>query len=222
MSFRLLLALPLLIPYGVAQTTSNLDHVSHSSTFNIVSRDGSCVQGVLRAVDPDTLSLEPFKSPTVKLKRDDILQVSQRNALLYSVISSWDDVKSTHPVPREALVLTLRSGKRVKGQIIQIDDASISLKHGLVTTIFQKSEIQTVDYLRWRPESDGFDFMLEEAPYMTLFYPEFYYRTLGLEGRVPVRLYDISKPQKSGNLISKQCFPNPSGKQSTAPAMEKN
>jgi hypothetical protein len=221
MRSRLLLALPLLIPFVGAQSTSNLDHVSHSSTFNIVSRDGSCVRGLLKAVDADTLSLEPWKSPMVRLKRGDILQVSQGNALLYSAISSWDDVKSTHPVPREALVLTLSNGKRVKGQPIQIDDNSINLKHGLANTIFQKSEIQTVDYLRWRPESDGLDFMLEEAPYVALFYPELYYRALGLEGRVPVHLYDLSKPQELGNLISKQCFPNQFKMQSTPPATDK-
>jgi hypothetical protein len=47
--------------------------------------------------------------------------------------------------------------------------------------------------------------MLQEAPYMALFYPEFYYRAAGLEGRVPVRLYDSSKPQDTTISTIKVC-----------------
>ena len=55
---------------------------------------------------------------------------------------------------------------------------------------YAKAQIVTVDYLRTKPDADVFDYFTQEAPALLFFYPEFYDRLRGLEGRIPVRLYD--------------------------------
>jgi len=59
-----------------------------------------------------------------------------------------------------------------------------------ITKRYGKDQIVMVDYLRMKPESDAFDYFAQEGPAMLFFYPEFYDRLKGLEGRIPVRLYD--------------------------------
>ena len=41
---------------------------------------------------------------------------------------------------------------------------------------------------------------LQEAPALLFFYPEFYDRLRGLEGKVPVRLYDALQPENDAPL----------------------
>jgi hypothetical protein len=112
-------------------------------------------------------------------------------------------VEAAHVLQREAFVLKTRSGKVIKGRPLTISSGGITLKHALITTQYPKAEIITVDYLRSKPETDGFDYFAQEAPVLLFFYPEFYYRLIGLEGRIPVRLYDASMPEGIGTL---QCL----------------
>jgi hypothetical protein len=58
----------------------------------------------------------------------------------------------------------------------------------------------TVDYLRVKPDSNGFDYFTQEAPALLFFYPESYDRLKGLEGRIPVRLYDVVMRQDDAPL----------------------
>jgi hypothetical protein len=83
----------------------------------------------------------------------------------------------------------------IKGRPLTVKPDSITLKYGYVTTEFKKSDVQTIDHLRMKPASDGFDYTLKEAPEFLFLYPEFYYRLARLEGRIPVRLYDASAPE---------------------------
>jgi hypothetical protein len=104
-------------------------------------------------------------------------------------------VKQARVYPREALVLKLGGGKVAQGRPAEVTAGSITLKHGLITKNYKKADVVTVDYLRLKPESDGFDYFSQEAPGLLFFYPEFYSRLIGLEGRIAVRLYDATKPQ---------------------------
>jgi hypothetical protein len=100
----------------------------------------------------------------------------------------------------EHLILTLRSGKQIKGAPVKVTSDSITLKHGLSTAIFSKSDVTKVDCLRVMPASDGFNLALAEAPFFAIFYPEFYHRIAGLKGRLHVRLYDASRPEDNTAL----------------------
>ncbi|MGB6870050.1 MAG: hypothetical protein WBD06_15550 [Acidobacteriaceae bacterium] len=97
-------------------------------------------------------------------------------------------------LPRETFELRLKNGRTVAGKPVQANAGSITVKHALGKSEYKRDAIATVDYLRWRPESDQFDYYSQEAPALLFFDPEFYSRAMGLEGRMSVRLFDAQKP----------------------------
>ncbi len=151
--------------------------------------------GKISKADGASITVQLFERPPITLPKDDVLQVSQGNALLYSARSSWADVSAAPVYPREAFVLVLKSGKHVKGKPTKTMPDSITLKHAFSTTLYRKSEIATVDYLRVKPATDAFMTDLGEAPWLLLLDPEFYYRATGLPGKIQIRLYDATKPE---------------------------
>jgi hypothetical protein len=97
--------------------------------------------------------------------------------------------------------LKLRNGKTVQGKPWRADGAGFVFKIGFwKKNRYAKDEIVTVDYLRVKPNSDVFDYFTQEAPALLFFYPEFYDRLRGLEGKVPVRLYDALQPENDAPL----------------------
>jgi hypothetical protein len=173
--------------------TGPLGRVTHSATLLFVQRDRSCITGRIMSADANTIAVQPSNGTLIRLEKGHLLQVVQGNALLFSARSSWSDVANARPILHEALVLTLKDGKRIEGKPVNVAADSITLKHGLAKTVYQKSEVNIVEYLRVRPPSDGLYVFQDEAPYLMFFYPEFYYRAAGLEGTIPVRLYDASQ-----------------------------
>ncbi len=192
---------------GAQSPADPLQKTGESSTLTFVMKDGACVRGTVVKADSASVRVQPLKQKALDLRRDELLQVSQGNALVFSARSSWSDVLSAHLYPREALVVVTKSGKTIKGTVVNAGSAGISIRHGLTTSNLPKLEVSTVDYLRWKPASDGFNLALEEAPWALIFYPEFYGRAAGVEGRVTVRLYDSSQPEDDSKLSRKACFP---------------
>jgi hypothetical protein len=177
------------------ESSGSLSHISHSSTLTFIEQDGTCIDGPIAAADDTKVEVRQFGKPLVTIPRSGLLQIRQGDALIFSAVSSWVNVEQTPVYPREALVLKLDSGKLIQGKPVKVTAEGITLKHGLITTNYKKADVATVDYLRLKPESDGFDYFSQEAPGLLFFYPEFYYRLIGLEGRIPVRLYDSTKLQ---------------------------
>jgi hypothetical protein len=191
---------------NTAQSQSEpLAGVTHESTLYVVQRDGSCVRGMLSKADPKSLTIVPFQKQPITLQWDQLLEVSQGDALLFTARSSWARVEHTNLYPREALIVVTKKGKQVKGHPLKMTDQSITMRHGLNTTVFTKSDVAIVDYLRDKPATDNFLFVLEEAPWALIFYPELYSRMVGLEGRLPVRLYDASKPEDDNVSDLRNC-----------------
>ena len=182
------------------ESSGSLSHISHSSTLTFIERDGTCIDGPIAAADATRVEVRPYGKPPVTISRSDLLQIRQGDALVFSAVSSWANVQQTPVYPRESLVLKLGSGKVIQGKPVKVTADSVTLKHGLITTNYKQADVVTVDYLRLKPESDGFDYFSQEAPALLFFYPEFYYRLIGLEGRIPVRLYDATKPQLTASL----------------------
>ena len=180
---------------GAQSGADALGSVTHSSSFTFLQRDGTCVYGKVSKADATSVIVQPFDKPPVTLQSGSLLQVRQGNALLYTARSSWADVSGVVVYPREKFVLTLMSGKQVKGKPVKTNSDSIALKHGLRTTIYPKAEVATIDYLRVKPPTDSFMYVLGEAPWILLFDPEFYYRSAGFAGKLQVRLYDATKPE---------------------------
>ncbi len=179
-----------------AQSSSDaLRGVSHSSSLTFMKRDRTCVYGPIAKVNAQAITVQQYNAKPITIQRADLLQVSQGDALLFTVLSSWSSVMKAHVLPHEAFILTMRNSKTVKGRPAKITSDSITLKHGLTTTTYMKNEVATVDYLCLKPESDNLDYFAQEAPFLLFFDPGFYYRLAGLEGRIPVRLYDSSRPE---------------------------
>jgi hypothetical protein len=160
-----------------------------------MERDGNCVYGPIARIEPKVVTVQTQKGP-VAIARQDLLQVSQGNALVSSARSSWVDVEAVRLMPRESFVLKLRNGRTIKGKPLRVTGDGIVFKRLLwMKQPYSKDQIATVDYLRVKPESDAFDYFAQEAPALLFFYPEFYDRLFGLEGRIPVRLYDALLPE---------------------------
>ena len=177
------------------EPTRTLDTVTHDARYTLTRLDRTCVFGPIVKSDATALTVKPYNEVPVTIARSDIAQVSQGLDLVYSSLSSWYDVIHVHVYPGETLVVVTQSGKTIKGTPTNTTADSITLRHGFTTTVYKKEDIARIDWLRKRPATDNFEFVLEEAPWAIIFYPEFYSRVTGLEGRIPVRLYDSSKPE---------------------------
>ncbi|HEY1903672.1 MAG TPA: hypothetical protein VGG56_14660 [Terracidiphilus sp.] len=165
--------------------------VTRSASLTFIKKDGTCVDGPISRIDPKTVTVQQNQSQPVLIPRKNLLQVSQGDALVFSARSSWADVQAVRLRPRESFMLRLRNGKVIKGSPLQITADGMVFKHMLwMKKRYAKDQIVTVDYLRLKPDSNVFDYFGQEAPALLFFYPEFYDRLSGLEGRIPVRLYD--------------------------------
>jgi len=164
--------------------------VPPNTSMTFLKKDGSCVEGRIAKIEPKALTIQS-QSGAVTLSRPDLLQASQAGSLVFSARSSWADVEAVHLRLPEAFELRLRSGKVVKGQPLRITaDGFVFKRIAWLTTRYAKNQIVTVDYLRVKPDADGFDYFTQTAPALLFFYPESYDRLKNDEGRIPVRLYD--------------------------------
>jgi hypothetical protein len=195
----------LLLPWGgfafSQSVPGSLRGLKHSASLTFMEKDGTCVDGPIFKIDPKAVSIQQVQKPPVTILRNDLVQVSQRDALVFSARSSWADVQAVHLLPRESFMLKIRNGKVIKGRPFRVVADGIVFKRGLwMKKRFGKDQILTVDYLRVKPDSDVFDYFAQEAPAMLFFYPEFYDRLSGLEGRIPVRLYDVVRREDNATL----------------------
>ena len=166
-----------------------------------MKRDGTCVDGPIATITPKSVTVQPPQKAPVTIQRSDLLRVTQEDAVLFSARSSWADVEGVHLMSRESFVIKLRTGKTVKGKPYHIEDKAIVFKHGWwPKKVYPKSDLVTIDYLRVKPDAFGFDYFTQEAPALLFFYPEFYDQLKGLEGRVPVRLYDAVRHEDNSPL----------------------
>lgn len=192
-------ALCLVFPFAAAQTSKPPTNaplsVRHDSTLEFVLRDKTCIYGTVEHADANSITLAEAKNKEVTIEAERVLQVRQGDAVVLSARSSWSDVADVHLYPHESLVIKLRNSKSIKSTSFTVAGETITSNNLSRKRVFQKAEIATVDYVRLKPESDGFDYLLREAPLMLIFNGEFYSRLLGLQGKIVVRLYDSEKPE---------------------------
>ena len=164
--------------------------VAPPASMTFMKRDGSCVVGPIVKIEPKVVTVRAQAGPTTIARRD-LLQVSEGDSLVFSARSSWADVETEHLRQREGLTVKLRNGKLITEIPLEVTSDGLVYKRFLwLKKRYPKAQIVTVDYLRTKPNSDVFDYFTQEAPALLFFYPEFYDRLKGLEGRIPVRLYD--------------------------------
>jgi hypothetical protein len=197
------LVLVLVSPFAPAQKHGRKSpRPAPSTSLIFLKRDRSCITGPISVIDPKTVTVSTGSSLPVKIARADLLQASQNNSLVFSARSSWVDLQAVHLRAREEITFKLRSGKIVKGVPLQVTADSINFKFILWTKKrYPKRQILTVDYLRQKPNSAAFDTYTQESPAtMLFFYPELYDQWSLLVDRIPVRLYDVLKPEDNSPL----------------------
>jgi len=164
--------------------------VTISASLTFMKKDGSCVAGPILKIEPSVVTVRA-QTGTVTIPRQDLLQVVQGDSLVFSARSSWGDVEQVHLRSRESFWVKLHNGKLITEIPLQVTADGLVYKRFLwLKKRYAKAQIVTVDYLRTKPDADVFDYFTQEAPALLFFYPEFYDRLGGLEGHVPVRLYD--------------------------------
>ena len=169
--------------------------------MTLIKRDGSCVDGPIAAITPKAVTVQPQQNPPVTIQRGDLLQVTQEDAVLFSARSSWADVEAVQLSPHESFIVKTRKGVLISGRPLSISDKGFIYKRFLwLKKRYPKDQIVAVDYLRMKPASPAFDYFTQEAPALLFFYPEFYDRLGGLEGQVPVRLYDVLLHEDDSSL----------------------
>jgi hypothetical protein len=163
-----------------------------SASLTFMMRDGTCVDGPISNITPKAVTVQPLQKPPVTILRADLLQVTQEDAVLFSARSSWSDVETVQLSPHESFTVKTRKGQLIQGRPLSVSDKGLVYKWFLwLKKRYPKDQIVAVDYLRMKPASPAFDYFTQEAPALLFFYPEFYDRLAGLEGHVPVRLYDV-------------------------------
>lgn len=178
--------------------------VTISASLTFMKKDGSCVAGPILKIEPSVVTVRA-QTGTVTIPRQDLLQVVQGDSLVFSARSSWGDVEQVHLRSRESFWVKLHNGKLITEIPLQVTADGLVYKRFLwLKKRYAKAQIVTVDYLRTKPDSDVFDYFTQEAPALLFFYPEFYDRLKGLEGRIPVRLYDAVMPEDDAGL---KCSP---------------
>jgi len=199
-------AVCLLLAWGV-QAQAQVFHrrakvvAPHASTLTFMKKDGSCVKGAIARIEPKAITIRPAQPPPVAIKRVDLLQAREGDSVFFSARSSWADVEAVELRPHETLVVKTRKGETIKGNPLQVSPDGLVYKRFLwMTKRTAKAQIVSVDYLRVKPASDAIDTFAQEGPAMLFFYPDFYDRLKGLEGRVPVRLYDALLPEDDAVL----------------------
>jgi hypothetical protein len=174
--------------------------VTVSAALTFMKKDGSCIDGPIVKVEPKVVTVRTQAGP-VTVARKDLLQASQDDSLVYSARSSWADVEAVHLLARESFTVKLRNGNILKERPLSVTAEGLVYKRFLwLKKRYAKAQIVTVDYLRVKPDAAGFDYFTQEAPALLYFYPEFYDRLSGLEGRIPVRLYDAVMPEDDAAL----------------------
>ena len=175
--------------------------IPRSTNITFMEKGGACISGPILKIEPKTLSVGQQQSPPITIQRANLLQASQADSLLFSARSSWADVEALHLLPRESVILKLRSGAQVNGRPAEVTDSSVVFRYGtFLRKTYPKAQIATVDHLRLKPDSAVFDDFAQAAPALLFFYPESYDHVTGLEGRVPVRLYDAVQPEDNTPL----------------------
>jgi len=165
---------------------------SPSTNLTFILKDGACIDGPIANITPKAVTVQPLQKPAVPIQRGDLLQVIQEDAVLFSARSSWADVEAVQLSPHESFAVKTRKGVLIQGRPLRISDNGFVYKRSLwLKKRYPKDQIVSVDYLRMKPASPAFDYFTQEAPALLFFYPEFYDRLAGLEGHVPVRLYDV-------------------------------
>ena len=204
-----LLAIAFLIPMvrGFAQTPdSSAKKLQRDRIYTYLLKDGSCEFGEMVAATSQSLTVRRYNKPDLTLLLEKVIQIAQGNEIFYSSRSSWSDVQAAKIYSRETMMVVLKNGTTLTGKPKTVTADTLLLEQTFSTSTIKKQDVKSVLTLKLRPETASFGFVQEEAGFFQIFYPEFYQRVFGLEGRLPVRLYDLTLVESDTPSIA-ACYP---------------
>jgi hypothetical protein len=162
-------------------------------------KDDSCQSGWIVKATTASVTVQQYKQPPVTVKKEDVLWVDAvyggAHEVLYSARSSWQDVIDAKPLSSESLQVVLKDGTRYKVKSPKVTANGIMFaQHGQNLNL-PKSQVETVDYVRQKPITDGQVYLLQEAWPVMLFDPRTWFHMLGMVPELSVRIYDASRPE---------------------------
>ena len=92
------------------------------------------------------------------------------------------------------------NGKEHNGQLVEVDDSHLAVVTRTLRQYFAKSDISKVYYITVKQLIDQAEYIFGEDPGLAVFDPEAWPILLGA-GRIPVLLYDSSKPEEDSAIV---------------------
>jgi hypothetical protein len=208
-----------LTPSASGQTTvadDGWEHVKHfhrDRSFIFVDRQFDCNRGKIGDVTDQAISVKRPDQTRFTIERQDLLQITVSwrvtgtldiRGVLFSGRSSWADVKALlpklRPYRREKVRVVTLNGKEHSGELIEVDDSHLAVLAGGQHQELAKSDISKVYYITLKQLGDLAEYTLGEDPWLAIFDPEAWPILVGA-GRIPVLLYDSSKPEDDSAII---------------------
>ena len=78
--------------FGPQEGSDSLRNISHASILTVHELDGTCIDGPIAKAGAATVVVQPYGKPPVTIPRLDLFQISQGDALIFSLVSSWANV----------------------------------------------------------------------------------------------------------------------------------
>jgi hypothetical protein len=192
--------------------------------FVFIERDMTCQYGRIEAFTDQNITIKTDRSK-VRIDRSSLVRVrlgfggravlpNNPNMPLFTVYSgrsSWEDIltltpfqSKTHPGFTLHLSVFTKDGKLHRAVLSQVTDRDITLSDAFgKETVFPKTEISRVDYIRDKPLSDTEEFHWEELAMLRVFDLQLYPRLFHVRDTMPVRLYDSAIPEDNSSVECK-------------------
>jgi hypothetical protein len=189
--------------------------------FVFIERDLTCQYGRIKALTDQNILIETDQSE-VTIDKSSLLRVrlgfggramphNNPNMALFTVFSgrsSWEDLlalaplqSKTHPGFTIHLSILTKDGRFHRAVLSQVTDRDMTLVDAFnKVTVFPKTEISRVDYIRDKPLSDAEEFNWEELAMLRVFDPRLYPRLFHVGDTMPVRLYDSAMPEDNSSV----------------------
>ena len=176
-----------------------LGTLERSNAYTIVLRNGSCQSGKIQKVEPDKLTLQSGNA----VVRSDVLYIGEGvspHEILYSGRSSWYEVKEVKPARFEGLDIRLKSGKSMSGSVISASDSDLTIKRFGRAIRILKQDIAQVNYIRFKPVSEGHRYFAQEAAGLQFLDPKTWQYLLRIDALQSVRIYDSAIPEDNSPI----------------------
>jgi len=184
---------------GSDDTWAQLKHVTRARNYVIITSDQSCYDGKILGVSDRSITLSRKDLEPIVIERKDVLRIADSGEtdgpILYSGRSSWWDVTKIPLNSKQNTRVVMKSGAKHEGRLGKATDSEIVLTDHGKQTMIVKDEIAIVYFVRLRPLSDSDELLLNELSYLTVFDPKFWSYEWNAGPKIPVLLYDASKPE---------------------------